>query len=193
MKWDVIVVDPPWRMQAGRKLGGYQKDGEFADSGSRDSVRLPYPVMSFKEICNLNVREYAAGDCCLFLWVPNAYMDRFGKVLRAWGFSYSTVIVWEKALLGGGLGGAFGINSEYLIYAKIGKPKTNGRIKGTVHKVKRPYVNGAPKHSKKPDYFYDIIEGLTNGKRLELFARDPREGWDVWGNEVDGVELNKLI
>jgi len=94
-------------------------------------------------------------------------------------------------MFGGGLGGAFKINTEYLLFATKGNLKAEGVHKGTWHNVKREYVNGAPKHSKKPSYFYELIEKVSPGNKIELFARNKREGWDSWGNEVESnIELN---
>lgn len=93
-------------------------------------------------------------------------------------------------MMGGGLGGTFKINTEFLVFATRGKIGALQTISGTWFNVKRQYVNGSPKHSKKPDYFYQMIESISVGPRLEMFARDEREGWDAWGNEIkNSVEL----
>lgn len=90
----------------------------------------------------------------------------------------------------GGMGGTFRVSHETLLFCTRGKINAKTKIKGTVFEVKRPYVNGYPCHSKKPDFFIEMIEQLTEGNRLELFARQNRKGWSVWGNEVEeSIEL----
>jgi N6-adenosine-specific RNA methylase IME4 len=85
--------------------------------------------------------------------------------------------------MGGGLGSAFGITSEFFLYARRGSP-VERRTTGTWWQWKRPYVDGHPSHSRKPEGFYDLVEQVSDGPYVELFSRDHhRLGWDVWGNE----------
>lgn len=86
--------------------------------------------------------------------------------------------------MGGGLGGTFRINTEFLLFATKGKLRTKGTIPGTWHHVKREYKNGFPCHSVKPDYFRAMIEKVSLGPYLEMFAREQFPNWDVFGNEV---------
>lgn len=81
--------------------------------------------------------------------------------------------------MGGGLGGTFRITTEFLIFATKGKLKAKKNVIGTWFEQKRQYVNGFPCHSKKPDFFYELIESVSPGNYLELFARNERKGWDV--------------
>jgi N6-adenosine-specific RNA methylase IME4 len=172
-KYNVIYADPPWCQSAGNGFN-YQTNDK----------KMPYQTMSIADICNLNVKDIAAKDAHLYIWVTNQYLPKAFEVIKAWGFKYSTTIIWEKALMGGGLGGSFVINHELLLFCRRGKLKSLKRIKGTVHKVKRPYVNGKPAHSKKPEYFAEMIEKVSPGNKLEMFARSERNGWDVFGNQV---------
>ena len=112
-------------------------------------------------------------------------------MVEAWGFTYSTTLVWAKRLMGGGLGGAYRINTEFCLFARRGKLATTGTVKGTHFDWKRPYdERGKPRHSAKPPAFMEMVEAVSPGPRLELFARDERPGWDRWGNEVEcSVEM----
>lgn len=93
--------------------------------------------------------------------------------------------------MGGGLGGTFRITTEFLIFAKKGSPKAIGIIESTWFNIKRTYVNGVPKNSRKPDFFYEVIEKITPGPYLEIFARENRMQWDAFGNEVEkSIEIN---
>jgi N6-adenosine-specific RNA methylase IME4 len=139
--------------------------------------------MTVQEIALLPVRDLAGDDASLYLWTTNGYVEQAYAVVRAWGFKPSTLHTWCKAPMGGGLGGAFGITSEYFLYARRGSP-VERRVTGTWHTWKRRYVNGKPSHSSKPHEFFDLVEQVNNGPYVELFARPPhRLGWDVWGLE----------
>lgn len=186
-KYNVIYADPPWQQKAGRGLSGYTLvDGKQVwHSNETKSKDLPYPSMSVDEIAALPIKNLAAKDAHLYLWVTNKYLLEAAKVIEAWGFKYSTCITWKKKRMGGGLGGAFRITHEHLLFCRRGNLKTTGTIQESVIEAKRPYVNGYPCHSKKPELFAEIIESISPGPRIELFARQQRQGWDVFGNEVE--------
>jgi N6-adenosine-specific RNA methylase IME4 len=145
---------------------------------------LPYETMSMEEIIAMPVQRLVADDAHLFIWVTNGYMPFVFDVIKAWGFNYSTTLVWAKN--NGALGGTFRITTEFLLFCRRGKLKSLDTITGTWFNVKRQYVNGYPKHSKKPFFFHHLIERVSPGPYLELFARDRQPGWSVFGNEVDG-------
>lgn len=192
-KYNVIYVDPPWKIKAGRTLKGYKMEfgKQLFIPASNKTRDTEYPSMSIQEIESLNVSEITAEDAHLYMWVTNAHLPFAFNIIKSWGFVYSTTIVWAKNRMGGGLGGTFRITTEYLLFAKKGKLKSKRSIDSTWHNVKRTYENGKPKHSKKPDYFYELIEQVSPGLRLEMFARNKREGWDVWGNELSNdVEID---
>lgn len=192
MKYSVIYADPPWQQKAGRPFAGYKKiNGKqvfnSTDNKSRDLV---YDTMTVDEICKIPVYNIAEQDAHLFMWVTNKYLLEANKVIEAWGFKYVACITWKKKRMGGGLGGVVRITSEYLLFCRRGNLKAIGTIPESVIEAKRPYVNGYPCHSKKPECFAEMIETVSPGKKIELFARNKREGWDVWGNEVEsGINL----
>ena len=190
-KYKVIYADPPWYQKAGRAFNGYScGDGKQDFNASGSSRDLPYKTMPIEDICALNVRELSADDSWLFVWVTNKYLPYANQVITAWGFTYSTTLVWCKNTMGGGMGGAFGVSTEYLIVARKGRPKPKKRIKTTWFNVKRQYVGGYPCHSKKPDFFRELIESVCDGDKLEMFARSAPEGWDVFGNEApNSIEI----
>jgi N6-adenosine-specific RNA methylase IME4 len=106
------------------------------------------------------------------------------------GLPYSTTLVWAKNLMGGGLGGAYGISTEFCLFCRRGSLKTLRNVGGTWFNWKRPYdERGKPRHSAKPPEFYAMVDQVSPGPFLEMFARDRRLGWDAWGNEVDGLDL----
>lgn len=186
-----IVVDPPWPQKGGGTLRG--REGWHDSHGA--SLPMRYDTMSVAAIAAMPMRELAHADGAhLYLWTTNGFLrDAFG-VLDAWGFRYSTTLVWAKTPMGGGLGGAYGISTEFCLYARRGQLAPLSRGRGTWWNWKRPYdERGKPTHSAKPPGFYDLVEAVTPGPRVELFARRARAGWDAWGDQApNAVELTAL-
>jgi N6-adenosine-specific RNA methylase IME4 len=192
-KYSCIYADPPWQTKAGRPLSGYRiVDGkQIFNSIDNKSRELAYPTMTVDEIAAMPIKNIVAKDAFLFLWVTNQYLLEAKKVIDGWGFRYVTCITWKKKKMGGGLGGVVRITSEHLLFCRRGNLKGTGTIPESVIEAKRPYVNGYPCHSKKPDVFAEMIETVCPGDKVELFARSQRKGWDVFGNEVtNSIQLN---
>jgi N6-adenosine-specific RNA methylase IME4 len=183
-----IVADPPWNVKAGSASGEYTvvNGTQVWDPKRPTHTRdLAYPSMTVGEIAALPVRDLCADDAHLYLWTTNGYLPRAFEVISAWGFTYSTTVVWCKTPFGGGgLGGKWRITTEFLLHATRGSLAATGQIIGTWFHEKRPYEGGYPKHSAKPDSFQDRIEQVSPGPYLEMFARRNRLGWDTWGNEA---------
>ena len=60
-----------------------------------------------------------------------------------------------------------------------------GSMPPVAKNVQSLIVSPVRKHSQKPNEQYGKIYRLDpNATKLELFARRPYPGWDVWGNEV---------
>jgi len=192
MKFNVIYADPPWQQKTGRKMNGYKIiDGkQIWNSIENKSANMNYPTMTVEEISTMPIKEIAADNAHLYLWVTNKYLLEAKKVIEAWGFTYSTCITWKKKRMGGGLGGAIRITHEHLLFCRRGKLKTIGTIPESVIEAKRPYVNGYPCSSKKPEIFAELITQVSPGPYLELFARSERKGWNVFGNQVENSIVN---
>lgn len=142
--------------------------------------------MSVQAIADLPVKSFADTNAVLFLWTINKYLEHSYSVARAWGFKPSTMIVWCKRPKGRGLGGTFGISTEYLLFARRGTFKAQDRHWSTWFEAKRL------RHSEKPPIARELIERCFDGHKLELFARKKNPGWDVWGNEVESdIELQQ--
>lgn len=142
-------------------------------------------TMSTSEICGLDIEKIASDNCVLLLWATFPQLAEALQVIEAWGFQYKTVaFVWLKQNKSG-KGWFFGLgfwtrgNVEICLLAVKGKPK---RISNRVSQLLISPLRG---HSQKPDETRDkIVELLGNLPRIELFAREKTEGWDIWGNEV---------
>jgi N6-adenosine-specific RNA methylase IME4 len=159
----VIVVDPPW-----------QYDARAEDASHR--AANPYPSMSVEDIKGLDVAGRAHTDCVLWLWTTNAHIPHAFGIVEAWGFTYKTVLTWVKDKMGTGdwLRG----KTEHCLMAVRGRP--------TITLTNQTTALSGPlrKHSEKPEEFYQLIESLCPGSKLEMFCRSPRDGWASHGNEV---------
>ena len=174
-RYKTIVADPPWAYN--RSWDGGSDKSVF--KGAQTSVPMPYVQMSLFDICALPVAELADDNCDLYLWTTQKYLPKAFDVIEAWGFKYCQTLTWCKTPMGTGQGGLYCPTTEFLILARKGRMPLKTRVDTTWWNVKR-----TGKHSKKPEFFQDIIEQQSDAPRIELFARRPRDGWVVWGNEV---------
>jgi N6-adenosine-specific RNA methylase IME4 len=175
-RYSTIVIDPPWEVKNNLKDVRYYRSG---------SQRMPYEQMTDRDIMKLPIENLADENCELYLWTTQKYLPDAFEVLKAWGFKYCQTLTWCKTPMGTGQGGVFCPTTEFLILGRKGKMPKVKRIDTTWWNVKR-----TNKHSKKPEFFQDLIETVSDAPRLEMFARRERENWDVWGNELENdVEL----
>jgi len=183
MSYRTLVVDPPWPQKGAGPLKGGHGEGFVGTAGS---LPMPYGVMSLREIAALQVPAVAdPAGAHLYLWTTNGFLADAFDIVKAWGFRYSTTLVWAKTPMGGGLGGAYGISTEFCLFARRGNLPALGRVRGTWFNWKRPYdERGKPMHSAKPPAFYEMVETVSPGPNLELFARRSRLGWDAWGDQA---------
>lgn len=162
-KYQVIYADPPWRLKS---------------SVPSRSIERHYPTMTDKQIKLLHIP--ADDNAVLFLWATVTKLPLALDVLRTWGFSYKTNMVWDKEIFG--CGWWFRGQHELLLVGVKGKfsPPINADRIRSVFRERRT------KHSKKPAGIRSLIrKWFPNKNRVELFAREKHSGWDVWGNEVE--------
>lgn len=164
-KYSIIYADPPWRY-------------EFVEADNR-AIENQYPTMSLDEICDLPVADVAAEGAMLFMWATSPKLAEAMRVLEAWGFEYRTCMVWVKDKIG--MGYYARQRHELLLIARRGEfpvPLPENRPDSVVTAPRT-------KHSAKPPEFYDLLERMyPDFPKIELFCRQPREGWAVWGNEI---------
>lgn len=179
--YSTILADPPWRFD--------NRTGKMAPEHQR---LLRYPTMDLQEICEIPVSQVAAANSHLYLWVPNALLAEGLQVMRQWGFTYKSNLVWYKVRKDGGpdgrgVGFYFRNVTELVLFGVRGQMRTlaPGRRQTNI------IVTQKREHSRKSDQIYDIIEDCSPGPYLELFARFRREGWNQWGNE--DVEQNARL
>ena len=160
-KYKTILLDPPWDINQKGKLGAINH----------------YDLMTLDQIRNLPIPELAADNAHLWLWVPNGLVPEAIQLVKDWGFTYRNSFYWIKPRLG--LGVYLRNASETVIFATRGKAPV--QFKSQPNWLFAPFQD----HSHKPEEMYDIIERVSPGPYLELFARRHRPGWDAWGNEID--------
>ncbi|WP_212638228.1 MT-A70 family methyltransferase [Agreia sp. VKM Ac-1783] len=160
----VCIADPSWR--AGQ-LGHLGAEAHY-DLMTDDDIKAMGPA----------IEAHMSPDSVCFLWVTNATIKTGHDVLEAWGYKYSGTITWIKARMG--LGQPLRNMTEHVLLGIKGRPpKPAFRGQGTW------FFAPVQEHSHKPEEFYDIVDRLyPDGDRLELFARRPRHGYHVWGNEI---------
>jgi len=162
-EYDVICADPPWQYRA-----------DTTDP-SRE-IENHYDTMDLADIKALDVP--AADDCVLYLWVTSPKVAEAVDVLRAWGFDYRTSAVWDKESIGPGYW--FRSQHELLFVGATGSPPTPDV------EARRSSVFRAPRgdHSEKPPHVRAHIEQAhPDARKLEMFARDGKVGWELWGDE----------
>ena len=170
-KYQIIVVDPPWKIQKIRKRV------------RPNQINMDYPMMSLDEIKALPVGNIAADSCMLFLWTIDKYLYDTKPILEAWGFKYHLTMAWDKT---NGLA-MYGFNrqTEFVLVGFKGKQEAYPK-RAT---IRTSFTAKSRRHSQKPDEFYSMLD-LLEGDRIDLFARERRLCWDVWGNEVESdIEL----
>jgi N6-adenosine-specific RNA methylase IME4 len=148
-----------------------------------------YSTMTLDEIKELPVSDLAADNCVLFLWATYPQRPNALEVIKAWSFEYFGLgFEWIKKTATGkdffGMGYWTRANPECCLLAIKGKPKPQS------HSIRQLVYAPVSRHSEKPPIVRDLIVELCGDlPRVELFARRVTNGWDVWGNEVQGIDL----
>ena len=173
-----IMADPPWLFK--------NSTGKMAPEHKR---LFRYQTMTDVEIMEMPINEIALPQSHLYLWVPNALVETGLAVMKKWGFTYKTNIVWYKVRKDGGpdrrgVGFYFRNVTELLLFGVKG----NFRTLDPGRSMPNIIVSQKREHSRKPDEVYDIVEKCSKGPYIELFARHSRPNWISWGNQVDANE-----
>lgn len=170
-KYRVLYADPPWSYNDKADAGAVQAGG----------AERHYPSMSIAELCALPIPALCEPDAVLFLWVTSPLLFESAAVIKAWGFSYKTSIVWWK--MAHNMGHYVSAQHEFLLICTRGSCTPDIKeLLPSVVTIKRG------KHSEKPEAFRAMIDKMYPfGKRLELFARSKADNWDSWGNEMNHI------
>lgn len=170
MSYDFIMADPPWHFDL------------YSDKGQEKSAQAHYTTMSIAQIAKLPVADLAMPDCLLWLWATAPMLPLQLEVMKTWGFRFVTSGVWVKTTVNEKI--AFGTGyvlrnaHEPFLIGAIGEPKTARDVRSVV-------MGQVREHSRKPETAFRAAEGLMpKARRLELFSRTSRPGWDAWGDET---------
>jgi len=168
--YDVLVIDPPWHFNTWSPAGQTSK-----------SASGQYRTMPDAEIKALPVRELLKPDAIVYLWATGAMLPHALATMEAWGITYKTSFVWRKVTPNGkvrlGTGRWAQSGHEIVLLGTVGKPRC--------YLMPSIFDGIAREHSRKPDEFYDIIAKKTPGlRRADVFAREQRDAWNCWGDEV---------
>lgn len=175
-RFSTVLADPPWQFT--------NKTGKVAPEHKR---LARYATLSLYDIISLPVAQVTREKAHLYLWCPNALLPEGLAVMKAWGFTYKSNIVWHKVRKDGGpdgrgVGFYFRNVTELILFGIKGK---NARTLAPGRRQVNYLATRKREHSRKPDEQYEIIEACSPGPFLELFARGTRKGWTTWGNQAD--------
>ena len=175
-RFKTVMADPPWRFQ--------NSTGKVAPEHRRLSR---YGTMELSDIMALPVADVCDEVAHLYLWVPNALLPEGLAVLKAWGFTYKSNVVWHKVRKDGGSDGRgvgfyFRNVTELILFGVRGK---NARTLAPGRSQVNMIQTRKREHSRKPDEQYELIESCSPGPFLELFGRGVRRGWTTWGDQAN--------
>lgn len=168
MKYSTILADPPWNEKGGGKI--------------KRGADRHYPLLKTEQIMALPVQQFAEPNAHLYLWTTNNHLPDALRVMEAWGFKYKTMITWAKDRIG--IGQYFRGMTEHVLFGVQGNIPYRFRADGK--RAQGRTLITAPKgaHSEKPEELRAMIQIVSPGPYLELFAREKAPGWDIWGNEL---------
>jgi len=167
--YSVIVADPPWKFRL------------YSETNHAKSPDKHYKCVDLEVIKAFDVDHIAAPDCWLLLWTTAPMLEKAFEVVKAWGFTYKSRFAWRKMTVNGKIRMGCGYNvrtmHEDILLCSKGKP--------SISKAFPSIFDGlAREHSRKPDEFYELVESRLGGRKLDMFSRQVRPGWDNFGDEV---------
>jgi N6-adenosine-specific RNA methylase IME4 len=166
-RYACLVIDPPWPM---RKIERETRPWQ--------GTELDYPVMTVEQIGDLakDIDTLAEADAHLYLWVTHRFMPDGLALLKRWGFKYQCLMTWNKNT--GIVPYSWMYDTEHVLFA------TRGALKVARRGLRLSFDEPVAGHSIKPEVFYDRVRLASPGPRLDMFARQTREGFDTWGAEI---------
>lgn len=182
MSYPILVADPPWRF----------KD-KLTMKSTKRGAGSHYSTLTIQQIKDFPMPEPVGKNALLFLWRVSSMQEQALDVMRAWGFTPKSELVWVKTSKGKTIVEnampklSFGMGRYTRMAHEVCLIGRRGSIAVHSHSVRSVFFAPAGAHSAKPDAFYDIVEKLHGGPYLELFARRQRQGWSCHGNELTGA------
>jgi N6-adenosine-specific RNA methylase IME4 len=166
--YDVVSIDPPWPYE-----GNNKSITSFDAVGRR--VANPYPEMSIQEIKEIELP--LMNDAVVLLWTTHKFLPDAFDILKTWGLEYKATLVWNKEKIG--MGAWLRMQTEFCLLGIKGKPFWNAKdIRDIISEPRR-------EHSRKPEIFYEMVNDITVGRKIDFFSREKRNGWEAFGNDKD--------
>lgn len=182
-RYEILYVDPPWdyggKMQY--DLSSLKTHNEnFERPVFISAADFKYPTLKLPELAELPMRDLASDDSLLFMWTTGPHLANSIDLGRAWGFEYKTVaFVWNKMVHNPG---RYTLSeTEQVLVFKRGRIPTPRGIRNA-----RQLVNERRgQHSAKPsEVRHRITQMFPTQRKIEMFAREPADGWDAWGLDM---------
>ena len=171
-KYQTILADPPWHQQGGGK--------------SKRGADRHYPLMKekqIKEVMKTVLDHRVSENAHMYMWCANNHIPEGLRIMEHLGFKYITNLVWAKSRFG--LGRYFRGQHEICLFGTRGRGWAVRTDANNVSSLVGGKLVSPTVHSKKPESMYDLIETRSQGPYLEMFARNHRDGWDSWGDEIE--------
>jgi len=170
-KYNTLVIDPPWNITLTGKVNRRENR----------RMKMPYKIMSLKEIKSIPIKNIANKGSHIYLWATNKFLRKAFEVFDSWKVNFHLVLVWNKpSFIAPCMGYQFA--TEFCLLGFFDKPMQKFLKIGKRNHFYAPQKRD--KHSTKPDVFYKLIEKMSPSPRIDLFARQKRKNWDVWGDEI---------
>lgn len=173
-KYRAIVIDPPWGID---KIAREERMNQFD---------FDYHTMTLDQIMSLPIPDLASEDGChIYLWATHKHLPDAFDILEAWGAKYQCLLTWVKNV--GMTPFSWMYSTEHCLFARIGNLdllKMGKRL--DFHAKVR-------EHSRKPNEFYDLVREVSPAPRIDMFGREPHEGFDVWGNEPNKFKASIAV
>lgn len=182
-QYDIIYADPPWDYGGKMQFDKSSKNADSMDWNKNifiSSANFKYPTLKKRQLEAIPINEIAKDDCLLFMWVTNPHLDQGIELGKSWGFEYRTVaFVWDKMVHNPG---KYTMSyCELCLVFKRGRIPTPRGSRNEKQLVRSPRGD----HSAKPAEIRRAIERMfPQQEKIELFAREVPNGWDVWGLDV---------
>ena len=169
-KFNTIVLDPPWNISVTGKV-------KIRPNRKKE---LDYQTMSMDEIKSIPIDQIANIGCHVYCWTTNKFLNDTFEVLKSWNVNYHLTLVWTKP---NGMMPCFGYKfaTEFCLFGFYGKPMQKFKSMAKLNWINGPSIKP---HSTKPKEFFDLVDEMSPGPKLEMFARNKRDNWTVFGNEL---------
>ena len=170
MRYNTVVIDPPWEISLTGKV----------KLRPNRRVELPYKTMTLEEIKDFPIDEFANNGAHIYMWITNKMLRHSWDIFTSWNVNYHLTLPWVKP---NGIAPCFAYKfaSEFLILGFYRKPMQKFSRGGKLNWIKA----SSGKHSEKPEVFYRLIEEMSPGPRIDVFARKRHDGFDAYGDEIE--------